>query len=387
MDRLIRRFTADIDADLMLTSHGIAYQADMTITASYDEAYFDKCAGYEGQAIANRINAGRVALVEKYTGKPGNPQSPHVLDIGVGSGEFIRARGEGTFGYDVNPKAANRLKVDGLWRDDIHCFKAYTFWDVLEHVPEPDHYFRRMAEGSYLFTSLPIFDDLRRIRDSKHYRPGEHLYYWTEQGFIDWMALYRFRLLEVSDHETQAGRDSIKSFAFKRDLPGYHETVGQYQEIHGRTYGASATGLYLDLVAEQVLQAKPARILDYGCGRSDLAAHFWRDGERTIAHYDPAIAEHKDMPAGDFDVVLCIDVMEHIRMEDVERVLTEIRRKSQRALFVISLKPARATLPDGRNAHVTLLTADEWLRWIGSIFRTAERVPTKWGHALMVRTW
>ena len=54
------------------------------------------------------------------------------------------------------------------------------------------------------------------IRDSKHYRPGEHLYYFTELGFAQWMARHGFELLEVSNFETKAGRDSILSFAFRR---------------------------------------------------------------------------------------------------------------------------------------------------------------------------
>lgn len=215
MDRIIAGFAAEPDGDLMLCiAEGVAWQRDMSVSAAYDETYFNKCASYEGKEIALAINTGRVALVRKHFG-----DGP-LLDVGIGSGEFIRERGDLTYGFDVNPKAIAWLKRRGDWSDDFEEFKAFTFWDVIEHVEEPEAYFRRMSPGSFLFTCLPIFVDLQRIRESKHYRPGEHLYYWTEKGFADWMALHRFRLLETRRFETEAGRDSILSFAFRRDLAG-----------------------------------------------------------------------------------------------------------------------------------------------------------------------
>ena len=37
-----------------------------------------------------------------------------------------------------------------------------------------------------------------------------------ELGFVAWMALHSFELLERQDFETRAGRDSILSFAFRK---------------------------------------------------------------------------------------------------------------------------------------------------------------------------
>ena len=210
MDSVIKDYPAVDDGDLMLClNNGVAYQRDMSAPVSYDGAYFNKCLGYEDQDIALKINAGRIALVDKYVGaKP-------VLDIGIGSGEFIKKR-PNTFGCDINPLALAWLEAEGKRVDDFAIFRAFTFWDVIEHVEEPAEYFRRIANGSFLFTSLPIFDDLRRIRKSKHYRPNEHFYYWTERGFTDWMARYGFWLQERQDFEIKAGRNSILSFAFRK---------------------------------------------------------------------------------------------------------------------------------------------------------------------------
>lgn len=210
MDRFIGEMSAEQDDDLMLCrQNGVAYQANMKVTAVYDESYFGKCRGYEGHEIALAINSARIALVERHHG------ARVLLDVGIGSGEFIKRR-PATYGFDINPAAVAWLREKGLFWSDIGSFPAFTFWDVIEHIPVPEDYFGAMKPGSYVFASLPIFDDLSRIRKSKHYRPGEHLYYFTREGFAQWMGLHGFALLEVNDAETDAGRESIGSFALRK---------------------------------------------------------------------------------------------------------------------------------------------------------------------------
>lgn len=385
MDSLIRRWDAELDADLMLCeSRGVAYQRDfLAARVSYDAAYMLKVAAYEGGAIAQAVNAGRCAMLARHL-----PAGASLLDVGAGTGEFVRAAVNAGFaakGFDVMLPAIERLKAEELYAEDPYQFDAVTLWDTIEHMEDPELMLRAVRKGAHLFASVPVFDDLKHIRQSKHYRPGEHLYYWTARRFIDWMALYGFRLLEKSTHETAAGRESIGAFAFCRDLPDYHDHIAAYKEMHSTSYyGNSATELHLDEVAAIVRAFQPKSILDYGCGRSDLVAHFWRDGQRRIARYDPAIPQFQMMPEGEFDLVLCLDVLEHIPMSSVDRVLAEVRSKSDAALFTISTKPSRAKLPDGRNAHVTLLSKSEWVRWLQDVFGAVKALPSKWEHELML---
>ncbi len=194
---------------MLCMDEGIAYQADRDSQITYDAAYYDKCAGYEGQAIANKINAGRIEFVAKHFG------GGRAVDVGIGSGEFIKRRGN-TYGHDVNPAGIEWLKRNDLWVEKITGFGAVTMWDVIEHVEEPEFYLRQIGLHGMLFVSLPIVYALGAIRLSKHYRPGEHLYYFETDGFVSWMNLHGFMLLEMADFEIQAGRESIYSFAFKR---------------------------------------------------------------------------------------------------------------------------------------------------------------------------
>lgn len=216
MDRVLSSWclqtSSFADGDLtLLPQRGVAFQTDMKVTAKYDSEYWDKCAGYEDGEIARLLNRGRVAFVARHCGR-----GALICDVGIGSGDFIRHRAN-TLGIDVNPTAVRWLKDKGLWAYDLTVFDGFTFWDVIEHVPEPHSYLDCIDVGSYAFFSIPVFRDLVRIRDSRHYRPGEHLYYWTLEGFKSWMESYGFVLRELDMFESNAGRDSITSFAFRRE--------------------------------------------------------------------------------------------------------------------------------------------------------------------------
>lgn len=216
MDEFVGALDATRDHDLMLCpSHGVAYQYDMSAQrVEYGARYLAKIAAYD-QATAAKVNAGRCALVLRHL-----PERGVLLDIGAGDGAFVRTArswGIGAYGFDVIPDAARALRADGLYDDDPGIWDAVTLWDTIEHLEDPALTLRRVARGALLFASVPIFDDLTAIRASKHYRPGEHLYYFSAAGFVTWMALYGFRLLEQSTHEVDAGRESIGAFAFRRD--------------------------------------------------------------------------------------------------------------------------------------------------------------------------
>lgn len=385
MDRLIKRFEALADDDLMVCAHrGVAYQRNMARgRIAYDAGYFGAYQAFSGSGIEQALNAGRCAMVARHAGS-----GTSVLDVGIGNGSFLRAAlacGYEARGLDVNPVAIEWLKAEKLLATDVRDFDVVTFWDSLEHIEEPESALQGIKKGAVVLVALPVFDDIGAVRASKHYKPGEHLYYWTPDGFVSWMALYGFRLLERSDHEVSAGREAIGAFAFRRDLPDYEDHIEAYKEMHfSRFYGSSATELHLDRVAGVVRERKPRSILDFGCGRSDLVAHFWRDGERRIARYDPAIRPFRRLPEGLFDLALCCDVMEHIPMASVDRVLAELRSRAKTALFTISTRLARAKLPDGRNAHVTILTDSEWTRWVKSVFGRVRRLPSDDEHELVL---
>lgn len=218
IDAFIASFDATRDDDLALClDRGVAYQRDMQAgRVPYDADYLKKVDAYDGSPIARAVNAGRVAMLTRHL-----PAGALLLDIGAGSGAFVRdacAAGFVARGYDVMPGSRERLLKARRYADGNPAwFDATTLWDVAEHMENPAHVLRRVPTDARLFVSIPIFADLRAIRASRHYRPGEHLYYFSADGFIAWIALHGFRLLERSAHEVDAGREGIGAFAFRRD--------------------------------------------------------------------------------------------------------------------------------------------------------------------------
>ena len=381
MDRIIKNFDSVKDDDLRLCLHrGVAYQADMSKKIKYDENYFESLERYKKYPErAKAILEIRNDIVYRHSG------SDEVLDIGIGDGSFVQSR-KNTFGYDINPNAEKWLKSRKLWSNDFRSFDAFTFWDTLEHIEEPEQYLKRVPKHGDVFVSIPIFENLKDIRQSRHYRPGEHLYYFTHQGFVDWMSAYGFRLREWHDLETQAGRNSINTYAFKKDAPQYVENVTQYKNIYANVYGNSSI-VYFDLIAAEVKKRNPKSILDYGCGWSEIVCWFWKDGERVIDRFDPAIPRFKERPDRRFDFTICTDVLEHIGMSDIDRTLADIKSLSSNVFFIISIEKAQTILPDGRNAHITLLTPSEWQRWIKSYFEHAEIVKAPHKGVIVVKTY
>ena len=104
-----------------------------------------------------------------------------------------------------------------------------------------------------------------------------------------------------------------------------------------------------------------ASILDYGCGKSTLAAALAKK-DIAIAEYDPAIPG-KDTPPEPAELVICGDVLEHVEPDCLDAVLADLKRLAQRKLIVvIDMLPSDKTLADGRNTH--LITEDP--KWWGA---------------------
>jgi len=190
---------------------GIMYQRDMSKSVKYDNNYYQKYVNYENTDISKKINQGRKNITEKYC--------LSVLDIGIGSGEFIKNSGIKVYGFDINEKAIEWLNNLGLFLDpykEMPKVDGLSFWDSLEHIPNPNDLLSLFKPDQYAFVSVPTFTDLSKVKNNKHYRPDEHYYYFTIDGMIRSMKDSNFELIEVDDFETQAGREDITTFVFRK---------------------------------------------------------------------------------------------------------------------------------------------------------------------------
>lgn len=144
------------------------------------------------------------------------------------------------------------------------------------------------------------------------------------------------------------GENDVTSPYYRCQLVALHRQ--QPWGADGAKHAVAVEALAVDLEA--------ATILDYGCGENQLA-HALK--MRRVSGYDPGIPERAKMPKP-CELVVCTDVLEHVEPDKLDAVLDHIYRLTGKAAYlVISLKAANATLPDGRNAHLSVHDAPWWI--------------------------
>lgn len=177
----------------------------------YNEIYFQKYQGYAATELGRKINNFRLTLTNRFA-------RDKVLDIGIGSGQFIEARnlqGKPTFGYDVNPKGIEYLKERNWYLDPTtNIVPVMTFWDSFEHIKDFKPVINNIAK--FLIVSIPIFQDYQHVLKSKHFRKDEHYHYYSHMGFVGTLWDLGLRLVEYCDDESKLGREGIRTYVFKR---------------------------------------------------------------------------------------------------------------------------------------------------------------------------
>ncbi|MCV0161054.1 class I SAM-dependent methyltransferase [Pseudomonas aeruginosa] len=171
----------------------------------YSGPYFEKYQALDGTPMGAALTAARVDMVRRHF-------DGEVLDVGIGGGRFVIE--SGGKGFDVNEEAVQWLKSRNAYADPYKGVAAITCWDSLEHVPDPEALVRSV--GEWVFVSMPVYKDQADCLKSKHFKPGEHLHYWSVRGLIGWFAKMNFGCVEINERESDLGREGITSFAFRR---------------------------------------------------------------------------------------------------------------------------------------------------------------------------
>ena len=140
------------------------------------------------------------------------------------------------------------------------------------------------------------------------------------------------------------------------------EYLALQKQLHATndSYGISGRK-YADIV-RQISKWGRVKILDYGCGRCTLAEAL--GPAYDVHNYDPCIEDYAKRP-NPRPVVTCTDVLEHVEPHLIDEVLADLRALTeQTALLVINTGPARKTLADGRNAHISQHPPEWWMERI-----------------------
>jgi hypothetical protein len=157
----------------------------------YNAEYAQKYAALAATPLGQAIYASRWALILKYV------QKGNLLDYGSGPGAF-NAHGPSSFNrlnYDVNPTCGFTKKLWlpqtkevsvggtlGIEERDGEAIDVLTMWDSIEHIP---NFYGEIQDvnAPWLFITTPNLESVDKpIFFFKHYRPGEHIYYFDRHS-------------------------------------------------------------------------------------------------------------------------------------------------------------------------------------------------------------
>lgn len=110
-------------------------------------------------------------------------------------------------------------------------------------------------------------------------------------------------------------------------------------------------------------------VLDFGCGSASLGDFVLERTHVDISwtNYDPGTVEFGDNSClqREFDLVVSSDVLEHVEPELLSPTIRRLGACARKAQYHhIACDPCGLTLPDGRNAHLSLHTPEEWAEMI-----------------------
>lgn len=130
--------------------------------------------------------------------------------------------------------------------------------------------------------------------------------------------------------------------------------------LHAKGNYGTASLAYGEFVSGFVEEMGAKTLLDYGCGSMRNLAKVL-DCDVIYEGYDPAVPAFAGEP-DPADLVVCIDVLEHIEPDCLDAVLDHLKSKTLKAaFFTVHTGPAMKVLSDGRNAHLIQQPASWWL--------------------------
>ncbi|MBI5921848.1 MAG: class I SAM-dependent methyltransferase [Betaproteobacteria bacterium] len=158
----------------------------------------------------------------------------------------------------------------------------------------------------------------------------------------------------------------------------YRAQLKQMHQDYERFGTGAVTSKHYPMLTKFIEKRKYQSVLDYGCGKGDFLAHV-QEKLPSIEVYGFDVANEKfpALPEKAVDLVVSLDVMEHIEFPLLANVLSQIRSRTNKA-FVCSIAnyAAAKTLADGRNAHINQFPFGQWFSILSMYFRVDQFMRT-----------
>ncbi len=167
----------------------------------------------------------------------------------------------------------------------------------------------------------------------------------------------------------------------------YLENIKYYKQMHKEgynlidgskknendAYNGQSTIVFAKLIKDIIKKNQIKTMLDYGCGKGFFYSNssnmhgfeikslrdYWKI---DIDLYDPCYEKNSFLDEKKkYDLVISIDVLEHIPAQDIDWVLDKIISKANIYVFLnVACYPAVALLPNGKNAHININDYNWW---------------------------
>lgn len=150
------------------------WQEDLTPTIDYKNGYAERTyATYPPDTSFLRLGY--------VLGRTQCSAGQSIVDVGYGNGAFLRmakSAGLRTLGIDVHGRDAE-LGIEPTTFNTSHAVTVATCFDSLEHLIQPRQILQLGARHLIISVPLRPFWMLSSPRDYKHFKPGEHLHYFS----------------------------------------------------------------------------------------------------------------------------------------------------------------------------------------------------------------
>lgn len=185
---------------------------------------------------------------------------------------------------------------------------------------------------------------------------------------------------------------SDTSYTAANPSPRWHELVALYREMHTqgdgvrppeKMFAGPPRPNQIPRLKMLIEETGARTLLDYGSGKGEqwklsynldaiadtterrLMAYLGLDSVRC---YDPGVAAFSTPPENRFDGVICFDVLEHCPEDDIPWILDQIFGYARKFVLAnVACFPAGKSLPNGENAHCTVMPVPWWRERVDAV--------------------
>lgn len=165
------------------------------------------------------------------------------------------------------------------------------------------------------------------------------------------------------------------------------DLIQQYADIHATKVYGNTSVKNARFIRPAIKLLRPSSVIDFGCGQSLLIDQLGLDYPVETRRYDPAIPAYREKPTGVYDLLINVDVLEHIPEQDLDPIVEEMRSLCKDAIIIVDTIPAKLILPNGQNAHATIKPKAWWADKLGRHFPHLVPITVARSWRAAFRTW